>query len=909
VAGETLDRLERLFRAARLHPEDERASFLGAACPDDPDLRARVEELLRADDAAEAEGFLEKPVTRLAASSVPPDELIGRSVGPYEVVRSLGRGGMGDVYLALRQAPFKRYVALKVAREGLGGEESRRRFAVERQILAALDHPGIARILDGGVTEDGLPYFAMEYVQGLPITRYADANRLDLPARITLFTEVCDAVHFAHRNLVLHRDLKPGNILVTADREVRLLDFGIAKLLNAHLGPADAPVTRTGLRPLTPEYASPEQVRGEPLTTASDVYSLGVLLYELLTGHRPHALAGRTTAEVLQLISHEEPLRPSVRVLGSASADDGGEAPAGEVAAVRRLTPDRLARRLRGDLDAIVLKALRKEPDLRYDSADALAADLRRALAREPVQARRGTRRYRAGRFLRRHRVEAVATGAVVVALIVGIAAALWQAGEARSAAARAEAALNETQRALRQSEEVTGFLMGLFQAGDPGEAGGDAVTAAQLMDRGLRRADELSAEPTVQARMLETIGRVQRSLGRHAEALALQERALAIRRREHGDEHPEVARSHYHLADVLRSQGRYSEADAASRRALAVQERTVGPTHPDVATTLIQTSGLAVYLGDLDEAVALARRALDIRVQALPPTDPLTATAWRHYGATLRRQGRVEEAIHAFRQALGVAESAFGRVHPASADAILQLAYTLADYGTPAEAERLLREGLQIRQRTLGPTHPQTAYAMGDLAHFLLRNGDPAEAVSLYRSEAEALEHAFGSQHGAVATIRVGLAEALRAAGRPQEAEATMRDALNRRIAALGADHPALWGTYAALGRLLIATSRPGEGVAMLREAIARSERGSGPENTAAATVRVELANALTGMRQYAEAESLLDEAEATYSRRGVRDRHADVQAMLQAYERLYSAWGRPADAARRRQRLEAAR
>ncbi|HMB89835.1 MAG TPA: serine/threonine-protein kinase, partial [Rhodothermales bacterium] len=466
MATDPLDRFERLFKAAQMHPPGERTAFLDAACADDPTLRQELESLLAADDEAEAEAFMGTPAASLTggfsegvAASPSHDTLIGQQVGAYMVRRRLGSGGMGDVYLAERSKPFRSYVAIKIIRRGMDTREVLLRFEMERQILAALNHSHIARLLDGGMTDDGLPYFAMEYVEGEPITAYCDKNRLNVEERLHLFQVVCQAVQFAHQNLIIHRDLKPSNILVTKEGTVKLLDFGIAKLLNPGMSPVTMPVTRTELRLMTPEYASPEQVRGEPLTTASDEYSLGVILYELLTGHRPYRLTQRTQAEIIEAVCQQDPERPSTRVTKTEQirrADGTTEEITPEtVGSLRAVPVERLRRRLKGDLDNIVLMALRKEPDRRYESAAALGQDLERYLAGQPVMAHRDTRSYRLRKFVQRHRVAVVAGIVVLVSLVGGLGTTLWQASEARQERDRAQI---EAQKA----EEVKEFLLSL---------------------------------------------------------------------------------------------------------------------------------------------------------------------------------------------------------------------------------------------------------------------------------------------------------------------------------------------------------------------------------------------------------------------------------------------------------------
>jgi serine/threonine-protein kinase len=502
--SENRPRADDLFEAALEVAEAERGAWLERACGGDAALRHEVEELLAAH--ALSRGILD---ARAAASPSAPGL---RRIGPYRVHRELGRGGTGVVYLAERDdGQFRRLVAIKLLRGSPDAEELRSRFLAERQILASLDHPNIAQLLDAGVTDGQLPYLVMEYVEGLPITTYCDRHRLDVKARLRLFQSVCAAVHHAHRNLVIHRDLKPSNILVTASGQVKLLDFGIAKLQNPVLGGVPLAVTRTDVRVTTPEYASPEQVRGEPLSTASDIYALGVVLYELLTGSRPHgAPGGGSAGELAGLIDAREPVRPSMAVaLRQGGAEDGrggadGALTPAAVAAARDTTPERLSRALKGDLDAIVMMALRSEPSRRYGSADLLAEDVRRYLEGQPVLAHKGSRRYYARKYLERHRAVAAVAALAALSLASGAGLAVWQAGVARTERDRAELARAETEaaprqaeQALRHSEEVTAFLVGLFEAGDPAASAGDLVTARDLLGRGMARIEALSGSPT----------------------------------------------------------------------------------------------------------------------------------------------------------------------------------------------------------------------------------------------------------------------------------------------------------------------------------------------------------------------------------------------------------------------------
>ena len=477
-----------LFDQALDLPPEERSAFLNAACDGDAVLRQTVETLLFHAEADEVragfpEGFLEKKplgldgLLRQVAEGLEEeleDPLKGQRIGPYRITDEVGRGGMGVVYRAERiEGPFSQQVAIKVLPRGRDTAALLRRFEQEQRVLALLDHPHIARLLDGGLTEGGRPYFVMEYVDGEPLDAYCDRHRLSIGKRLRLFLAVCEAVQYAHQNLVVHRDLKPSNILVAAPTEeggqpalasrglqVKLLDFGIAKLLSGEgaSGPGEI-LTRTGERLLTPEYAAPEQIRGEAVTTATDVYGLGVLLYELLTGQRPCHTTGRSRYEVEQAVCKTEPTRPSVAVtrpVVETGAATHGEPSPEAVGRARRLRVDQLQRTLRGDLDAICLKALRKEPEARYASVEALADDLRRYATGLPVQARRGSVGYRARKFVRRHRW-GVAAAAVFVLLLAGYALTITDAGRTGACGA-GERANSVGKRALGASESRAGY-------------------------------------------------------------------------------------------------------------------------------------------------------------------------------------------------------------------------------------------------------------------------------------------------------------------------------------------------------------------------------------------------------------------------------------------------------------------
>ncbi|HEY7213392.1 MAG TPA: serine/threonine-protein kinase, partial [Thermoanaerobaculia bacterium] len=498
-------------------PPGARPALLAAVCEDDAELRREVESLLNLETAAD--GFLADPALGTAGTGLAP----GTRVGPYRIVELLGRGGMGAVYRAAREDDFAKQVALKLVRHELASPFTLRRFHRERQILARLEHPNIARLLDGGTTADGRPYLVMEHVEGVPIDVYCKERKLAPRERLELLLPVCSALAYAHQNLVVHRDLKPGNILVTAEGAPKLLDFGIAKLLDPAEDPSSA--TRTLERPMTPRYASPEQVRGEPVTPASDLYSCGVLLHQLLTGRLPCGLDSCTLPETVRRICEEEPSRPS--------------SVAGAV----------LPRGLAGDLDAILLKALRKEPRLRYPSMVHLAEDVRRCLAGQPVLARRGTLLYRGGKFVRRHRLGLAA--ALAVLLVTGVF--LLRERERRAA----------EQRRTAHSIEV---LRGLLDLADPDRR--DDATLLAVLDRTQRQLAALEAEPDLRAELLATLGRVHLKLGHGTQARQALAESLALWRRHHAEDRAGVAVRLNNLGALDLDQGDYAAADARFREA-----------------------------------------------------------------------------------------------------------------------------------------------------------------------------------------------------------------------------------------------------------------------------------------------------------------------------------------------------
>jgi serine/threonine-protein kinase len=791
-------RVQELFHTALERQGEARARLLAETRAEDPALYDEVASLL----AHAGSGLLGEPAEAVSDAGLMPADF-----GDYRFLRLLGQGGMGKVYLAERtRAGFTQRVALKLLQRDLfhpllPATEMAARFARERHILARLEHPGIARLIDGGHTPDGQPWLAMEYVEGVSLTEYVDRQRPDLEARLALFIGICEAVHYAHQRLVIHRDLKPGNIFVTESGAPKLLDFGIATLAESD---DDAPsldptVLRTGLW-LTPAYASPEQVRKERVTTLSDQYSLGVILYQVLTGERPYELTGLSHAEAEAAVCHRVPQRPSSRV-----------APA-------------LARRLRGDLDTIVLKALAKEPDRRYRSVQDLAEDLRRHLDHLPVTARPDSFVYRAGSFVRRHRTVVAVAALAVTALAAGLVATSWQARVATAARARAEAA-------LVQSDQITTFLLGLFQENDPTLTPVDPAFAARVLERGAARVDELNGQPVVQARLLDALGLLFMNLGRYDDADVMVGRSLALSRQVHGESHIEVAVGLQHLGRVRRLQGRYTEAESLYREALDMLRRSGGLAHPAYPDVLTDLAFLLPYLSRDVEAESLYREALVRRREILGPDDPLVGEAIMRVAGILRRLHRAAEAESTAREGLAFRRRVLGPDHQLVGYTMVNLADIIADDTARwVKAESLYREGVAIQRRAIGDHYLGLQHGLGNLAVLLMNHGRLAEAESLLNEVHDLRVANLGADHFATASVKEGLADVRAAQGKLDEAIRLRREAFPAIERALGADHPVLAGSLLELGRLYMRRGDLAVADSLLGKSVEIRRRANGP-------------------------------------------------------------------------------
>lgn len=932
MEAETWERVRQLFHRALELPAEGRGAFLAAECGEgEAALRAQVLALLAA--AEQAGDFLESP----AADAMPeiealrPGALVGTKIGPYRLTEEIGRGGMGTVYAGVRDdASFSQEVAIKLIRRGMDTEDILRRFLVERQILATLVHPNIARLLDGGSTEDGRPYFVMERIAGRPIVEHCRERGLGLEETLRLFLDVARAVQFAHRHLVVHRDLKPANVLVGDDGAPKLLDFGIAKLLS----PVAEGGTIDGSRPRTPDYASPEQIAGGPITTATDVYGLGLLLYELIAGGPPG------------------PHSPS--------------------RALRESGAHRLARRVAGDLDTIVGKALEADPARRYASAADLADDVERFLALRPIEARRPTVAYRLRSFVRRNKLASAAAAALLGLLGVAAVQAIALARE------RAH-----VERESRRAEAQLRYLIDLFKVADPETNRGAAVTVGELLDAGAqvlldgrrqtpllpRAGERLSGQPESRADLLDAVGEIYLNLGRYREAATALERSLALRgdasdrdtaleraqtslllaavRREQGD-FPAAERllaaalaprekflgesslavaeclaergwldqlrgdldgAERHLSRAIEIERRLGEAGelalAASLSSLATVEvgrerperarlwvnesraihhRRLGDDHPRTATDLTNLAGLFFRQGRYEEAEGAIREALALRRRLLGPRHPEVAEALVSLSAVQEKRGDLSGAEARVREALAIFRAPGLSNHPSLPAALLNLAAILAKKREFGEAEALLAEAIAAYTRQEGAKSPGIATCWNNLAKIRKDSGDFRGAETLFRRALERWRETFGDEHPKVALARNGLAGALQSAGRFAEAEGEYRAALALRRKLLGPDNPEVAFSLVGLGAVLVQEGRAGEAEPLLVEALALRRRALAP------------GDALIGI-----AEGTLGDC------RAAEGRTAEARTLWQSSERiLAAAWGEDHPETRRmRERL----
>jgi len=886
-------RVDALFAQALEHEGEARVRFLDHATADDPALRAKLERLLelaerpapQLDPQALAGGALWQALAadlergdgdRDSASSAP--DITGRIVGAWRLLRELGRGGMGTVYLAERVGGgFEQRAALKLIRTGVDSDEFLRRFAQERQILAAFNHPNIARLLDGGRDEEGQPYLVMEYVEGRALDHHCDAELLTIEQRTALFVQIGRAVAHAHRHLVVHRDLKPSNIVVTADGEVKLLDFGIAKVLS-QTGAPDEPLTRTAVRLFTPEYATPEQVRGQPATTASDVYQLGLLLYELLTGTRAQELRDGSSSALEQTVCEREPVRPSVQ------AESAGAA----ALTARRTTTSALRRKLRGDLDNIVLKALRKAPERRYASASELVDDLERWRQGRPIRARPESVAYRGGKFVRRHPF-GVATAAAAVTVLVAYAVTVTLQADTITRErdrARAEAA---------KAQQVKALVLRLFEGADPQQAGGAQLSARELLDRGWAGIEaELGDQPGVRIELLDTVGEAYRQLGLYDHAQPLFDAAVESAGMLASADAALLPRALRSKGRLRSDQADYAEAERLLGEALTGYRRALGEPHAEVATTLADLGLVRFRKGDLAGAERLHRDALAMRRQLFGDAHPAIADSLNSLGVVLRHQSEYAAAEPLLSEALALRRRLLPANHPLLARSLSDLALARSDLGKYDSAEALYREALKLMTRTHGEQHPRVATIMNNLARLMQVRRDFPAAQMLLRQALAIRRQALGDRHPIVALNLNDLGLALAESGDTDAAQRYYEQAL----AAYEPEHP--WRSTTVFNLGLLAEERGDFATAErhYRETLVRQRADYGDDHERVGTGYNHLGIVLHRQGRLDEAETHMQRALSIYRKR-LPDGHPRLASVLLPLGTLLLERDRVAEAA----------
>ncbi len=703
MASQKWHKIKEVFHTASSLPPDERPEFLERACQGDSDIRAEVERLL--DSINQANDFLESPhddFRPILGGVTNFDEMVaGQQIGPYQIVNVIGEGGMGVVYLARRaDGTFKKDVAIKLIKRGMDTRTVLRRFALERQTLAMLNHPNIARLYDGGSTDDGLPYFVMEHIAGLPITKYCREKRLSIEDRLRLFRKVCAALSYAHRNLVIHRDLKPANILVDASGEAKLLDFGIAKLLSADEATATSEMTAQGACFVTPEYASPEQIKGQQVSTSSDVYALGILLYELLTGRRPYSFQNRSPLEIERTITKANPVPPSQAITPS-------QASGGQIG----ISAGKLSKKIKGDLDTILMKALQKEPDRRYDSVDQLSDDLRRHLEGVPIIARQDSTKYRVGKFIKRHRIGLAFLVAIFAALLAGIAGFSWQAEIARKEASKANQTLT--------------FLRKMLSSADPLSAG-RKLTATEMLDKAAERIPkELQPFPEIEGEIRSILGEAYQHQGDYDKAYEHFQANIELLSNHYGNNDPLVANGFRELAVIEHYRGNLTEADSLYRRALTLY-RQIGETNSgDYAVAMNDFGTILLDHAQYDSAKNVFENSLHLMKQVFEKNHFQIGSALNNLAFVLDEQGDYTRADTVYSEALTVFRHNFGSEHPEIANSLNNLAFVKLNLGDTLACLQLHEEALSMQRKILGEDHPDIGVTLHNIA-----------AVTFYKKE-----------------------------------------------------------------------------------------------------------------------------------------------------------------------------
>ncbi len=819
-------RMQELFHEATELPGSEHRAFLKAACGDDEQLINEVLALLEQD--ARGGSLLDRDLAKLAHESIEesrPASLPLKEFGPYRIQKVLGEGGMGVVYLAERE-DLGSLVAIKILRDAWLSPVRRERFASEQRTLAQLNHPFIARLYDADTTPDGTPFFVMEYVEGVSLVEYCRAHKCSLEERLELFRAVCEAVVYAHQRAVIHRDLKPSNILVKDSGTVRLLDFGIAKHLETLGESVDQ--TMTGLRLMTPAYASPEQIRGEQVGIQTDVYSLGVILYELLSGKLPFELSNRTPAQAEQVITHEDAEKPSA--VAQRALDTSAKK-------VQHLAASKSAW---AELDVLCMTALHKDTQRRYPSVEALLRDVDHFLKQEPLDARPDTARYRVRKFVTRNR-RSVTAVALVFVLVSGLVTYFTMRLAIARSAAVAEAA---------RAERVQRFLFNLFQGGDEAAGPADDLRVVSLLDRGVREAQSLDAEPAVQAELYETLGTIYQKLGNLDRAESLLQSSLKIHKWAFGENNPAVAENLVALGMLRAAQARLPEAEQLARSGLQMSKATLRAGHPatarathalgeiledqgayakaipileeavrlqsapggvraDLAASLTELANCHFYTGDYATSDSINRRVLEMDRQLYGERHPHVADDLINLGANQYEWGHYPEAEQFYRQASDIIRAWYGKENPETASALTMVGRALVAQQKFNEAGLIATEALQIQEKVYGPVHPRVASALNEVGKVALQQGKLDEAEKCFARMVEIYRAVYPNGHSFIGIAEANLAGVYLERRQYERAEELYRDALNVYAITLPADHQNVGIGKAKLGRTLLREKR----------------------------------------------------------------------------------------------------
>ena len=831
MESERWDRVQILFHEAAERPPSEWRAYLESACAGDPALVTEVLELLEED--ASGDSVLDRRVSQVARDLLEGDAtasaLLSEQFGPYRIREMLGEGGMGVVYLAGRE-DLGSVAAIKILRDAWLSPARRERFASEQRTLAQLNHPSIARLYDADTLADGTPWFAMEYVEGVPLTIYCRTRNTSISGRLRLFRSVCEAVQHAHRHAVIHRDLKPSNILVKNDGTVKLLDFGIAKQLESLEVPVEQ--TQTGLRFMTPAYAAPEQVRGGRVGIHTDIYSLGVVIYELLAERLPHDFANRTAAEIESLITEQVPDRPSVAALAAAS-DEG------------RTRARSLRSTAWADLDVLCLTAMHKDPQRRYRTVDALIRDIDHYLAGEPLEARPDTVRYRMGKFVRRNR-GAVLVGGTVAAGVIGLVTFYTIRVTTARNAAVAEAA---------RTDRIQRFTMNLFEGGDSEVGPADSLRVVTLIDRGVQEARSLDQEPVVQAELYHTLGSIYQKLGNFTRADTLLQLALDRRRTLFPAGSPEIAASLVALGLLRVEQARYEDAEKLVREGLEESKRALPHEHPVVAEATFALGQVLQARGSYDQAIQIGEEAVRLYTVPGDSVTPELAASLGELAGDHFYAGHYEISDSLNQRAIAMYRRLYGERHPHVAAVLINLGASQFDRGNYAEAERYDRQGLAVYRGFYGPDHHETAYAMTMLARALIFQEKFAEGTDLLRKSLAVREQVFGPDNPVVASTLNELGNIAFQQNRLDEAEAAWSRMAEIYKKAYNDKHYLIGIALSNLASVYVKREQYPRAEALYRDVLARYHGLLAPDHVNVGITRIKLGRAILRQRRYAEA------------------------------------------------------